>query len=93
MLVTIHAFRDLAYDANGQVVPIGRNLLSKQVRTADGAATAMPTDTQFIRVSTDSKIHINPEGAATTSDFLMHAGTVEWFHTRAGLQPNILTAA
>lgn len=94
MKVTITAYRSVITDGNGNVVglsgpPIGETG-GKQLLTAAGAATALPDETAYIRVATDTAIHIRVEGAgATTADPYMPAG-VEYFGADEGQTPSII---
>ena len=93
MKVTITSFERLAYDANGNVLPIGDGLLQGQKLTGAGNATALTTGTNFIRVATDTAIHIKPHGTgAADTDPMMPANSVEFFNAKSGMTPSIITA-
>ncbi len=93
MKVTITAYRSAIDDGNGHILGMADTPISSQVLTADGTATALPDETRYIRVGTDTAIHFKVEGAgAATSDPIMGAGAAEYFGAHEGLTPSVLTA-
>lgn len=94
MIVTITEYRELAEDADGNKMPMGAFRLASQSRTADGAFAALNEQTTFIRVATDTAIHIDPLGGAVSSaDELMPGGSIDFFKVEGGAEISILTAA
>lgn len=93
MKVSVTQFSTLARDSQGNVMPLGNGRLACEVRTADGAFAALQAHTKFIRVATDTAIHIDIDGGAVTAaDELMPANSTEFFAVDGGETINILTA-
>lgn len=85
MKVSITEFRDCAYDGLGNALPLGRNRTACQVITAAGAASALSDDTRFVRIATDTAIHIDIAGGATgATDELFPANIVEYLAVNGG---------
>ena len=70
MRVTITEYKSLAVDAQGHVMPMGKQRLAVQSQTAVGAFAALNADTRFIRIATGTNITIDIDGSATDELFL-----------------------
>lgn len=97
MKVTINAFRGVVIDANGNPVGVAGSNIDEtggsQKLTAAGTATALPDETKYIRVATDTAIHIKLDGAgAVDTDPQMFANTVEYFGVSEGATPSVIVA-
>jgi hypothetical protein len=91
MKVSITQFRALAVDANGNVMPLGRDRIACEVRTAVGAFAALNADAEFIRVATDTAMQMDITGGATdATDELFPANSVEFLAVHGG---EVLTIA
>ncbi len=92
--ITITAYRSVITDGNGNIVglsniPIGE-ANGKQLLTGAGTALALPDETAYIRVATDTAIHLKVDGAgAATTDPYLPAG-VEYFGADEGATPSII---
>ena len=85
MIVSISQFSTLAQDQNGNVLPLGKQRLACEVRTSAGAFTALSANCRFVRIATDTAIHLDIDGGATTSaDELFPAGCVEYLAVDGG---------
>ncbi len=92
MKVTITAYRSAIDDGNGHILGMADAPISSQLLTAAGTATALPDETRYIRVATDTAIHFKVEGAgAANTDPLMVSGA-EYFGAHEGLTPSIILA-
>lgn len=93
MLVTITQFRELARDANGNVLlTAGHGRTVCEARTTAGAFAALGEGTRFIRIATDTAVQMDIAGGATTSaDELFPAGTVELVAVQGGETLTIAT--
>lgn len=97
MKVTITAYRAMLEDANGEAAPVAAGAITEsggsQKLTAAGTAAALPDETKYIRVATDTAIHIKVSGAgAADTDPQMFANTVEYFGVSEGSTPSIILA-
>lgn len=97
MKVTITAYRSLTEDAAGETVQIASGVITEtngsQKLTAAGTAAALPDETKYIRVATDTAIHVKVAGAgAADTDPMMFANTVEYFGVSEGATPSIIAA-
>lgn len=96
MKVTFNAYRSAKKDGNGDVIAVAEAVIGesggKQVMAAVGTLPiALPDETKYIRVATDTAIHIRVEGVgASTSDPLMFANSVEYFGAHEGVTPSII---
>jgi hypothetical protein len=77
MHTTIHQFKRLAADDNGNLMPMGDGLNGSQRLTAVGNANAITEPTRFVRIATDTAITVNVYGG--TAPVLLPAGAVEFF--------------
>jgi hypothetical protein len=85
MIVSISEFAALAMDQNGNVLPLGKQRLACQVRTTAGAFTALQAGTRFVRIATDTAIHMDIDGGSTnSSDELFVANSVEYIAVDGG---------
>lgn len=85
MIVSITQFTRLATDQNGNVLPLGLDRVACEVRTTAGAFAALSAGTKFVRVATDTAIHMDIAGGSTTSaDELFPANSVEYLAVRGG---------
>lgn len=97
MKVTLTAYRNVVKDANDNVLGVAGSAIDEaggqQLLTAAGTATALPDETKYLRVATDTAIHLKLDGAgATTSDPMIPANTVEYFGVGEGVTPSIILA-
>lgn len=88
MVTTVTEYRELARDANGYILPLGKGRIASQARTTAGAfASPLNTATRFIRVATDTAIRLNPAGGAPdVNTELLPANSVEYFAVNGGEQ-------
>lgn len=92
MKVSITQFRDLAVDALGNVLPMGRDRLGCEVRTAAGAFAALSADCKFVRLATDTAIQMDIAGGATdATDELFPANSVEFLAINGASGAKVLT--
>jgi hypothetical protein len=85
MIVSISQFATLATDQNGNVLPLGKQRLACEVRTTAGAFTALSVGCRFVRLATDTAIHLDIDGGSTnTSDELFVANSVEYLAVDGG---------
>lgn len=85
MIVSISQFAALATDQNGNVLPMGKQRLACEVKTAAGAFTALVAGARFVRIATDTAIQMDIDGGATTSaDELFPANSVEYLAVDGG---------
>lgn len=94
MKVTITAYRSAHVDANANILGMPEeNPISSQKLIAAGTAAALPDECRYIRVSTDTAIHLKVDGAgAADTDPMMPAGGVEYFGAHEGVTPSIIAA-
>jgi hypothetical protein len=97
MKVTITAYRSLLEDASGETAQIASGAITEtngsQKLTGAGTAAALPDETKYIRVATDTAIHIKVSGVGVAdTDPMMLANTVEYFGVSEGMTPSIITA-
>lgn len=97
MKVTITAYRGVMDDGNGNIIGIADAIIEEsggeQVQAAAGNFAALPDETRFIRVATDTAIHIKVRGTgAATTNPMMPASTVEFFQAHEGQIPSTLLA-
>jgi hypothetical protein len=98
MKTTFTAYRAAVTDKNGATLNMAGFPIQEaggmQLLTAAGTlGTALPDETAFIRVATDTAIHLSVEGAgAATTDPLLPANTVEYFAADEGMTPSIILA-
>ena len=97
MKVTITAYRSAVRDANGEVISVSGGAIDEagghQLLTAAGTAAALPDETKYIRVATDTAIHLRVDGAgAATTDPMLFASSVEYFGAGEGVTPSIIAA-
>jgi hypothetical protein len=97
MKVTLTAYRTVVKDANDNVTMIASGGIDEaggqQLLTAAGTATALPDETKYLRVATDTAIHIKLDGAgAANTDPMMPANTVEYFGVGEAATPSIIAA-
>lgn len=85
MIVSISSYSTLAKDNNGNLMPIGGERLGREVRTSAGNFAAIPAGAKFIRVATDTAIHIDVQGdAVTAGDEFVPANSTEFFSCNGG---------
>lgn len=85
MLVTITQFSSLAYDVNGNPLPMGKTRTACEKRTAAGAFAPLASNTKFIRLATDTAIQMDVTGGTTdTSDELFPANSSEYVAVNGG---------
>lgn len=79
MKVTITEYGQLPNDLDSLNLQLGGLPKASQVLTAAGSAVALADDTRYIRVATDTAIHLKQGVGVTTADPYMPAGSVEYF--------------
>lgn len=82
--ITVTEYNSLAKDVNNEIVMCGSGPRASQVLTAFGNAVALADETRFVRVATDTAIHIKQGAGAATSDPWMPANAVEFFAVHEG---------
>lgn len=98
MKVTFNCYRNVIRDDNANPIgvadfPITEAGGNQKLIAAGTVATAFPDETRYVRVSTDSAIHIKIDGAGVTdTDPQMFANSVEYFGVREGMTPSIIVA-
>jgi hypothetical protein len=92
MKVTVSQYRAAVQDGNGQILSMAGEKIASELRTTDGNFTALSDECRFIRIATDTAIHMDFTGAVTTADDLMPTNSVEYFGAREGAVVAILTA-
>lgn len=92
MKVTISEYRELPNDFGGNDLPIAGPPVISQKLTAAGNATALADDTRFVRVATDTAIHIKQSTGAADTDPMMPANSVEYFGASEGTVLSIIAA-
>ncbi len=94
MKVVLTQYRQLPSDTDSNDLPVaGTKMTAGLKRTTDGDFTALVDECRFIRIATDTAIHVklNGTGAADT-DEMMPANSVEFFGAAEGSIVSILTA-
>ena len=79
MKVTITEYRQLPSDTASNNLLLGSAPSATQVLTVAGSAAATAGDTSYVRVATDTAIHLRQGAGATTADPYLPAGSVEYF--------------
>ena len=92
MKVTITEYRALLEDVNGNDLPLSGAPVAKQKLTAAGNATATADETRFVRVATDTAIHLRHGAGATDTDPMLPANSVEYFAVHEAVVLSIITA-
>lgn len=98
MKVTFTAYRAAVEDADGNIIGMAGSPITeaggKQKLTAAGTlGTALPDETKYIRVATDTAIHLKIDGAgAADTDPMIPANAVEYFGVGEGITPSIILA-
>lgn len=82
MKVTLTQYREMPDDLGNNNLPLGGKPLASAKLTAAGSFAATDTDCRFVRIATDTAIHINFGAAAADTDAMMPANTVEYFGCR-----------
>lgn len=85
MKVSITQFRRMAVDANGVIMPMGKDRISCEVRTAVGAFAPLNVDCKLIRVATDTLMQMDIAGGGTdATDEVFPANSVEFLAVNGG---------
>jgi hypothetical protein len=92
MNVTVSQYRAATKDGNGNLIACASEKITSEQRTTDGSFAALSDECRFIRIATDTKIHMDFTGAVTAADDLLPANTVELFGAHEGAVVSILTA-
>ncbi len=92
MKVTISEYRAAVVDVNGNVLMMSGAPVASQKLTANGTTSAFSDETRFIRVATDTAIHLAWDGGAADTDPMMPANSVEYFGGYEAATLTILTA-
>ena len=79
MKVTITEYRQMPSDSDSNDLPLGGPPVTSQVLTAAGSALPTENDVRFVRVATDTAIHLRWGSGATTADPYFPANSVEYF--------------
>ena len=85
MKVTITEYRQMPSDLDSNDLPLGGTPSVSQVITGAGNAVQCDPDTRYVRVATDSPIHLRWGANATTADPYLPAGSVEYFGINKGV--------
>lgn len=93
MKVTITAYRAALVDGNANILGMAGPPISSQLLTAAGTATALPDETRYVRIATDTAIHVKIDGAgAANTDPMMPASAIEYFGAFETTTPSIILA-
>ena len=95
MKVTLNCYRKVVQDDQGQTVGVAEQVIGEangsQKLIAAGTAAALPDETRFVRIASDTWIHVKVDGTGVTdSDPQVFANTVEYFGVREGATPSIM---
>jgi hypothetical protein len=91
MKVTITAYGEAA-QVQGQTLGLSGRAISSQKLTAAGSASALPDETRYVRIATDTAIHVKMGAGAADTDPMMPVGSVEYFGAGEGVEISIIAA-
>lgn len=92
MIVTISQFARMATDANGKPIFMGRDRIACEARTTAGTFGALQPEAKFVRVASDTSIHIDVTGGATSNQDDLFLPGAEYFAVNGGEELSIILA-
>lgn len=93
MITSISQFATLAQDQRGYTLPLGTQRIGCQVRTSAGAFEPLEEGVKFIRIATDTAIHLHIDGGPTSEqDEFFPANSVEYVAVVGGETLTVILA-